>query len=54
MRRAADRYSSYGRVLLVGHGMAFRCLKNIEKMSPAEIIECPYEKGQAECEYSFT
>ncbi|MCI9543043.1 MAG: hypothetical protein HFE93_02455 [Acutalibacter muris] len=54
MRRAADRYSSYGRVLLVGHGMAFRRLKNIEKMSPAEIIECPYEKGQAECEYSFT
>lgn len=54
MLRAADRYADYERVILVGHGMAFRCLKYIEKMAPAEIIECTYEKGQAECEYSFT
>lgn len=54
MIRAADKYSDYGKVILVGHGMVFRCLTYIEKMSAAEIIECTYRKGQAECEYSFT
>ena len=54
MRRVADKYSDYGKVIFVGHGMAFRCLTYIEKMRPAEIIECTYHKGQAECEYSFT
>lgn len=54
MRRAADRYADHGKVIFVGHGMAFRCLTYIEKMSPAEIIECTYHKGQADCEYSFT
>ncbi len=54
MRRVADKYSDYKKVIFVGHGMAFRCLTYIEKMSPAEIIECVYQKGQAECEYSFT
>ena len=50
----ADKYSDYDKVILVGHGMVFRCLTCIEKMNPAEIIECTYQKGQAECEYSFT
>jgi len=54
MRRAADKYADCEKVIFVGHGMAFRCLKYIEKMSPAEIIECTYYKGQTECEYSFT
>ena len=54
MRRVVDKYSDYKKVIFVGHGMAFRCLTYIEKMSPAEIIECVYQKGQAECEYSFT
>lgn len=54
MRRAADRYAGLDKVIFVGHGMAFRCLKYIEEMSPAEIIECEYFKGQEECEYSFT
>ena len=53
MRRVADRYSDYDKVILVGHGMVFRCLTYIEKMYPAEIIECTYQKGQAECDYSF-
>ncbi len=52
--RVADKYSDYNKVILVGHGMAFRCLTYIEKMRPAEIIECVYNKGQIECEYSFT
>lgn len=54
MRRAADKYADHGKVIFVGHGMAFRCLTYIEKISPAEIIECTYLKGQADCEYSFT
>lgn len=54
IRRVADRYADYDKVILVGHGMVFRCLIYIETMGPAEIIECIYQKGQAECEYSFT
>ena len=54
MRRVADKYSEYDKVIFVGHGMAFRCLKYIEKMQPGEIVECLYEKGQTDCEYSFT
>ena len=54
MIRVADKYSDYDKVILVGHGMVFRCLTYIEKMNPAEIIECTYQIGQAECEYSFT
>ena len=50
----ADRYSDYSKVILVGHGMAFRCLTYIEKMHPGGIVECTYRKGQPECEYSFT
>ena len=40
IRRVADRSSDYDKVILVGHGMVFRCLTYIEKMRPAEIIEC--------------
>lgn len=54
MRRVADRYSDFNRVIFIGHGMVFRCLTYIEEMRPGEIIECVYQKGQAECEYSFT
>ena len=54
IRRAADKYAGYGKVIFVGHGMVFRCLTYIEKIRPAEIIECTYQKGQADCEYSFT
>lgn len=54
MRRVADKYSDYDKVIFVGHGMAFRCLTYIGKMRPAEIIECTYHQGQPECEYSFT
>ena len=54
MRRVADKYADRNKVIFVGHGMAFRCLTYIEKIRPAEIIECTYQKGQANCEYSFT
>lgn len=53
MRRAADKYAEYEKVILVGHGMAFRTLTYIEQMKPAEIVECTYEIGQEECVYSF-
>ena len=54
MIRVADKYADFDKVILVGHGMVFRCLTYIEKMNPAEIIECTYQIGQPECEYSFT
>lgn len=54
MRRVADKYAEYDKVIFVGHGMAFRSLTYIEKMRPAEIVECTYEKEQLDCEYSFT
>lgn len=53
MRRVADRYAHCGRAILVGHGMAFRTLAYIEEMPPAGIVECSYETGQPDCEYSF-
>lgn len=53
MRRVADKYANFKKVIFVGHGMAFRALTYIEQMQHAEIIEYTYEIGQAECEYSF-
>lgn len=53
MRRVADKYAKYQKVIIVGHGMAFRALAYIEEMKPAEIVECIYEKGQQECIFSF-
>lgn len=53
MRRVADKYAEYEKVIFVGHGMALRALSYIEEMKPAEIIEFKYEIGQEECVYSF-
>ena len=53
MRKVADKYADYDKVIFVGHGMAFRTLTYIEKMKPAEIIECTYTIGQEDCIYSF-
>lgn len=53
MRRVADKYAGYDKVIFVGHGMAFRTLMYIEQMKPAEIVECTYEIGQEDCVYSF-
>lgn len=54
MRKVAEKYTGYNKVIMVGHGMAFRTLTYIEKMRPAEIIKCIYEIGQPDCEFSFT
>ena len=53
IRRVADKYADYDKVIFVGHGMAFRTLTYIEHMKPAEIIECTYTVGQEDCIYSF-
>lgn len=53
IRRVADKYADYGKVIIVGHGMAFRTLKYIENIAPGEIVECIYENGQHECKYAF-
>jgi bisphosphoglycerate-dependent phosphoglycerate mutase len=54
MKRVADKYADYEKVIIVGHGMAFRTLKYIENIKPGEIVECVYERGQADCEYAFS
>ena len=41
------------KVILVGHGMAFRTICYMDEMRPGEIVECVYEPGQKLCEYSF-
>lgn len=53
MRRVAEKYAAVDKVILVGHGMAFRTICYIEQMRPGEIVECVYEPGQKACEYSF-
>lgn len=53
MRRVADKYSGYDKIIFVGHGMSLRTLAYIENMEPAEIVECVYIKDQEECKYSF-
>ncbi len=53
IKRVADKYADYEKVIIVGHGMAFRTLKYIENIAPAEIVECRYERGQEDCEYAF-
>ena len=54
IRRVADKYADYDKVIIVGHGMAFRTLKYIENIQPGEIVECIYKRGQRECEYAFS
>ena len=54
IKRVADKYADYNKVIIVGHGMAFRVLKYIENIAPGEIVKCEYKKGQADCEYAFS
>lgn len=53
MKRVAEKYADYDKVIIVGHGMAFRTLKYIENIAPGEVVECEYQKGQQDCEYAF-
>ena len=54
IKHVADKYADYDKVIIVGHGMAFRVLKYIENIAPGEIVECEYEKRQEDCEYAFS
>ena len=53
IKHVADKYADYDKVIIVGHGMAFRVLKYIENIAPGKIVECEYKKDQADCEYAF-
>ena len=53
IKRVAEKYADYNKVIIVGHGMAFRVLKYIENIAPGEIVECQYVSGQEDCEYAF-
>lgn len=53
MKMVADQYADYNKVIVVSHGMALRTLTYIERLKPAQIVECEYRKGQSDCIYSF-
>ena len=53
MRAVADKYADYDKVIFVSHGMALRTLTYIEHLKPAQIVECEYQRGQADCVYWF-
>ncbi len=53
VRKVADKYAHYDKVILVCHGMVMRTLTYSEQIKPGEIIECKYEIGQPDCTYSF-
>lgn len=54
VRKVADKYTHYDKVILVCHGMVMRTLTYAEQIKPGEIIECKYEIGQPDCIYSFS
>ena len=54
IRCVAEKYANYDKVIIVGHGMTFRTLKQVEHIKYGEIIECKYETGQKYCKYSFS
>jgi broad specificity phosphatase PhoE len=54
VRRAADKYAHYDKAIIVSHGMVMRVLTYAEEIKNGEIIECHYEIGQPDCEYSFS
>ena len=53
IKHVADKYTDYNKIIIVGHGMAFRVLKYIKNIAPGEIVECQYIRGQEDCEYAF-
>lgn len=53
VKKAADKYAHYDRVIVVCHGMVIRTLVYAGPIKNGEIIECKYEAGQPDCEFSF-
>lgn len=54
VKKVADKYAGYNKVIMVCHGMVIRALTYVEKLAPGEIIECHYEIGKSDEPYSFT
>lgn len=54
VRKAADKYADYDKVIIVCHGMVIRTLTYAGPIRSGEIIECRYETGQDKCEFSFS
>ncbi|MDT8718424.1 histidine phosphatase family protein [Clostridium sp. 19966] len=53
VKKAADKYAHYNKVIMVCHGMVINALASEEEIAPGEIIECHYEIGKADDTYSF-
>lgn len=53
VKKVADKYAHYNKVIMVCHGMVIRALTYVEKIAPGEIIECHYEIGKVEQPYFF-
>ncbi|BDB03822.1 histidine phosphatase family protein [Clostridium botulinum] len=43
VKKIADKYSHYNKVIIVCDGMFIRTLTHVKKIAPGEIIECYYE-----------
>ena len=46
MRRVADKYAGYGKVIFVSHSMALAALADVGDMEPATIFELDYSIGE--------
>lgn len=53
VRRVADKYAHYNKVIMVCHEMVIKTLVYREKVGYAEIVECNYEIGKAHEPYFF-
>ena len=53
VRKVADKYAHFNKVIIVCHGMVIRTLIYAEEIKPGQIIECEYNLGQQDCIYSF-
>jgi broad specificity phosphatase PhoE len=53
VKKVADKYAHYNKVIIVCHGMVIRTLTYAEEIAPGEIIECHYEIGKVDEPYSF-
>ena len=53
VRKVADKYADYNKVIFACHGMVIRTLTYAKEIAPGEIIECRYNKGQEDCIYPF-
>lgn len=54
VKKVADKYAHYNKVIIVCHGMVIRTITYAGKIAPGEIIECAYEIGKADENYSFS